>query len=486
MRLILLLFIILAVVILLPRENQYLQLLPHKSHLQQIREKGVITVLTRYDPTTYYEGPEGFAGLEYDLVTLFAKRLGVKAQFIIPDTFKDILQQISAGEADIAAAALTVTEQRKQSMRFAPAYDEITEQIIYRSGRRRPKNSADLAKGIVEVVKGTSHISSLKKLQQTTPELNWYVNADLDTDGLLYLVNEGLIDYTVADSNQIKLIRRFYPKLNIAFNITEPRKLAWALSPSRDTSLYDEVARFFAEIKKNKTLEQLIERHYGHASSLNYVGLCKFRKHKKSRLPAFQALFQEAAEKHQFDWRLLAAIGYQESHWLKNARSPTGVRGIMMLTRGTAKQLGIKNRNDPRQSIEGGARYFRQRIDKIPKRIPEPDRTWMALAAYNVGYGHLEDARILTQKLGGNPDKWIDVKKTLPLLSQKKWYKQTRHGYARGKEPVRYVENIRSYYDLLVWLTEENQIKRNAMAVKEKNLEGESANSALLIDSPAL
>ncbi len=486
MRLILLLIFILTVVALLPKHNQYLMLLPHKSQLQQIKDKGVIKVLTRYDPTTYYEGPEGFAGLEHDLVTLFAKRLGVKAQFIIPDTFEDILQQISAGEADIAAAALTVTKQRKQSMRFAPAYDEITEQIIYRSGRRRPKNSTDLAKGIVEVVKGTSHINSLKKLQQTTPELDWYVNEDLDTDGLLYLVNEGLIDYTVADSNQIKLIRRFYPRLNIAFNITEPRKLAWALSPSRDSSLYDEVARFFAEIKKNKTLDQLIERHYGHASSLNYVGLCKFREHQKNRLPAFQAYFQQAAEKHQFDWRLLAAIGYQESHWLKNARSPTGVRGIMMLTRGTAKQLGIKNRSDPRQSIEGGARYFRQRIDKIPKRIPEPDRTWMALAAYNVGFGHLEDARILTQKLGGNPDKWIDVKKTLPLLSLKKWYKQTRHGYARGREPVRYVENIRSYYDLLVWLTEENQIKRTAMAVKEKNLADKSANSALMIDSPAL
>lgn len=485
MRLVLLLILILAVVVLLPKQNQYL-LLPHQSQLQQIKEKGVLKVLTRYDPTTYYEGPEGFAGLEYDLVTLFAKRLGVKAEFITPDTFEDILEQISTGKADIAAAALTVTEQRKKRMRFAPAYDEITEQIIYRSGRRRPKNSDDLANGILEVVKGTSHINSLKKLQKKTPALEWYVNDDLDTDGLLYLVNEGLIDYTVADSNQIKLIRRFYPKLNIAFNITEPRKLAWALSPSRDNSLYDEVVRFFADIKKNKTLDQLIERHYGHATSLNYVGLCKFREHKKKRLPLYQAYFEEAAKKYNFDWRLLAAIGYQESHWLKNARSPTGVRGIMMLTRGTARQMGIKNRNDPKQSIMGGARYFRHRIDKIPERIPEPDRTWMALAAYNVGYGHLEDARRLTQKLGGNPDKWIDVKKTLPLLSQKKWYKQTRHGYARGKEPVRYVENIRSYYELLVWLTGEDQIGKNAMAVKEKNLPEKPSNSALSIDIPAL
>jgi peptidoglycan lytic transglycosylase F len=453
------------------------------SQLEKIKRDGTLTVLTRYDPTTYYEGAEGYTGFEYDLVMLFAEQLHVKVNFIVPKTFEEILTRISRGDADIAAAGLTITENRKQKMRFAPYYDEITEQIIYRSGKRRPKNGKDLTRGILEVVKGTSHIESLIHLRKQAPDLDWNVNEDLNTDGLLYLVNEGLIDYTVADSNQAQLIRRFYPKLNIAFNITKPRQLAWALSPSKDSSLYDEIVNFFDTIKKDKTLSQLIDRHYGHASSLNYVGLCKFREHVKKRLPAYQKFFQEEAEKYQIDWRLLAAIGYQESHWNKNAKSPTGVKGIMMLTKGTAKYLGIKNREDPRQSIEGGARYFIQRIKKIPERIPEPDRTWMALASYNIGFGHLEDARVLTQKRGGNPDKWMDVKKTLPLLSQKKWHSKTKHGYARGKEPVRYIENVRSYYDLLVWLTEENQIEKNAMTIKQKE---KLKNAALNIDSPVL
>ena len=318
-------------------------------------------------------------------------------------------------------------------------------------------------------------------MRKETAELDWNVNEDLDTDALLYLVNEGLIDYTVADSNQAQLIRRFYPKLKVAFDITKPRQLAWALSQSDDSSLYDEVVIFFNKIKKDQTLAQLIDRHYGHTDSLNYVGLCKFREHTNNRLPAYQKFFEEEAEKYQIDWRMLAAIGYQESHWNKDAESPTGVKGIMMLTKGTAKHLGIKDREDPRQSIEGGARYFIQRIKKIPERIPEPDRTWLALASYNVGFGHLEDARILTQQRGGNPDKWMDVKESLPLLSQKKWFSQTKHGYARGKEPVRYIENVRSYYELLVWLTEENQIEKNAMTIKQKE-----QNTALAIDTPAL
>ncbi len=440
------------------------------SQLEQIRAEGVLRVLTRLDPTTYYESSEGFTGLEYDLAMLFAKHLKVRAEFIIPESFDEILSAIAENKADIAAAGLTVTEQRKSLMRFAPAYQTITEQIVYKSDRRRPKKISDLSRGILEIVKGSTHHESLQLLQQNNPKLEWNLNQELGSDGLLYLVNEGLIDYTVADSHQASIIKGFYPELNIAFDISQPRQLAWALPISEDDSLYQEVVLFFDQIKKNNILNELLEKHYGHANNLNYVGNCTFRKHIKERLPKYQQLFQKAADKHQLDWRLLAAIGYQESHWNKKAVSPTGVKGLMMLTKATAKQLKISNRIDPAQSIKGGALYFKQRLKKIPARIPEPDRTWMALASYNVGFGHLEDARVLTQKRGGNPDKWMDVKKNLPLLSVKRWYKQTKHGYARGKEPVRYVENIRSYYDLLSWLTNDDQIEKKVMAATPQSL----------------
>jgi membrane-bound lytic murein transglycosylase F len=453
-----------------------------RNKLEQIKRAGVLHVLTRNDPTTYYEGPEGYTGLEYDLAMLFAEQLGVKVKFETPNTFDDILTRISKGKADIAAAGLTITEPRSKKMRFAPPYHEITEQLIYRSGTRRPNDISSLTRGIIEVAKGTSHIDSLTYLKRDTPELAWNVNDELDTDGLLYLVNEGLIDYTVADSNQTTLIRRFYPKLNIAFDISEPRRLAWALSPSDDNSLYDEVARFFERIKKDKTLDQLLEKHYGHTSSLSYIGNCKFRQLQKNRLPLYWQYFNAAATQYNIDWRLLAAIGYQESHWLDKAVSPTGVEGIMMLTNDTAEELGIQDRTDPEQSIVGGARYFQQRLQVIPEQIPEPDRTWFALASYNVGLGHLEDARTLTKKQGGNPDKWMDVKQRLPLLTEEKWHQKTKHGFARGHEPVEFVENIRSYYDLLVWLTEENQIKKNAMEIDSEKPKQE----AVTIDPAAL
>ncbi len=441
-------------------------LLP-KNKLEKIKRSGTLHVLTRIDPTTYFQNAGGYAGLEYDLVNLFAESIGVKVKFEVPETFSQILEKISDGEADIAAAGLTVTKQRQQTMRFAPAYHNITEQLIYKSDHRRPQNIADLAKGILEVGESTSHIDSLNQLKTKVPDLSWVGNKELDTNGLLYLLHEGLIDYTVADSNQILLIRRFYPDLNIAFNISQPQQLAWALSKSEDASLYDEVNQFFRRIKADKTLAQLIEKHYGHAATLNYVDNCIFREHKRERLPAYQQHFVKAAHEYDLDWRLLAAIGYQESHWQDNAVSPTGVEGIMMLTNDTADLLDIKNRKDPVSSIFGGARYFRQRITAMSDKIPEPDRSWFALASYNVGTGHLEDARMLTKKQGGDANKWMEVKKRLPLLSESRWYQQTRFGQARGDEPVQYVENIRGYYDLLVFLTEENQIKKNAMADTE-------------------
>jgi len=430
--------------------------------LEEIQESGTLKVLTRFDPTTYYEGPEGPIGLEYDLVQLFASKIGVEAEFVVPNSFGQIISRIMVGDAHLAAAGITVTEKRKQLMRFAPAYRKITEQLVYRSGNNRPKKIPDLYGGILEAINGSSHVSTLTQLRTEFPELDWIVNTELEAFELLELVDKGLIDYTVADSDQLLLTRHYYPKLHVAFNLSKPLDLAWAFPHGEDNSLYDAATGFFEEIKQNGTLAGLIEKHYGHTGALDYVGRCTFRKHFFQRLPKLRPYFEQAANETGIDWRLLAAIGYQESHWKTNAVSPTGVRGIMMLTQATAKELGIRNRSNPHQSIDGGARYFKMRRKSIPPDILEPDLTWMALAAYNVGPGHLEDARVLAAMRGEDPDRWIVVKETLPLLSQRRWYRKTKHGYARGREPVRYVKNIRNYYALMVWLTSSEDEEKQA------------------------
>jgi membrane-bound lytic murein transglycosylase F len=424
-----------------------------RSALERVQEEGVLRVATRNSATTYYEGPGGsFRGLEHDLVQRFADRLGVEARFLVPGSLDGILQMTMKGKVDLAAAGLTVTPSRSLLVRFAPPYHEITQQLVYRLGTTRPRDLRDTLDGTLEVVAGSSHEEELERRKADLPELSWRAHADLGSEELLYLVREGVVDYTVADSHEVALNRRYYPKLTVAFDLTEPQPLAWAFPHSQDSSLYDEAMAFFEEIESDGTLAELIERYFGHVGRMNFVDFRTFRRHVLQRLPRLRPHFEQAAEENGIDWRLLAAIGYQESHWDSTAVSPTGVRGIMMLTSATAKQLGVEDRTDPEQSILGGARYVNVVRGKIPDRIPDPDRMWLALAAYNIGFGHLEDARILTERQGADPDKWADVKHRLPLLTKKKWHSTVRHGYARGREAATYVDNIRNYYDMLRWI----------------------------------
>ena len=429
---------------------------PQRSVLQQVLAAGELHILTRNSGTTYFEGPQGPSGLEYELMRRFAEKLGVELKISVPDNLNDILNQISDGEAHIAAAGLTITEQRKQQVRFAPAYQTITQQVVYNVKNAKPRSIKQLD-GNFEVVSLSSHVEQLNRLKAKHTKLEWIENSEADSTELLTLVAEELIDYTVADSNEVAYNRRYYPRLRVAFDITDPQGLAWAFPISEDNSLYDAAVEFLNELKESGELERLLKHNYQHVQNYDYAGTHSYLAQIRRRLPTYQEMFQQAAEKYDLDWKLLASLSYQESHWRQNAVSPTGVRGMMMLTNATADHLGVVDRTDPYESIMGGARYLRALMDKVPAHIPEPDRVWIAVASYNVGYGHVVDARKLAAKRGDNPDKWVDIKATLPLLSKRKWYKQTRYGYARGWEPVRYVENIRSYYDILTWHLEKEQ-----------------------------
>ena len=174
-----------------------------------------------------------------------------------------------------------------------------------------------------------------------------------------------------------------------------------------------------------------------------------FLRHIETRLPHYRDEFQQAEKATGVPWTLLASVAYQESKWNRHAVSPTGVRGLMMLTRSTANALGIRNRLDPAKSISGGARYLSYLHKRVPSEIRMPDRMFVALAAYNVGFGHMKDARVLAEQLGKDSTKWDDLKEVLPLLSQKEYYEDLPHRYARGWEPVHYVKRIRAYRKIL-------------------------------------
>lgn len=419
--------------------------------LERIQNRGILKVVTRNTPTTYYIGPTGATGFEYDMVNEFAKQIGVELEIIVEHDFSNILPTIKAKKADIAAAGITITPARETQVTFSQSYHDIKEITVYRAGNKKPRSIEDLESTDLHVVRGASHEESLLALKKQHKSLRWTSHDNVDINYLFESVSQGDHEVVIADSIDYEFNKRFYPRLRRGISISDTKKLAWAVTKSSDNSLLNKINEFLELSDKNGLLQHLNEKHYTHVPSFTYADAHTFRKHIKQYLHDLIPLFKIVANEFDIDWRFLASISYQESHWNPNATSPTGVRGLMMLTQPTALQLNIDDRLDPYQSLKGGAQYFVKMSEKIPARIKDPDKTWFALAAYNIGYGHLEDARIITQRNGKDPDLWRDVRESLPLLSVKKYYSKTKHGYARGQEPVKYVRNIRNYYDLLLW-----------------------------------
>jgi membrane-bound lytic murein transglycosylase F len=425
--------------------------------LEEVRALGELRVVTRNSPITYYLGPAGPEGPDYELLQGFAEHLGVRLKLVEADRFSDLLGDVEAGRAHMAAAGLTVTAERAKRVDFGPPYQTVSQHLVYHRGRTPPRSLKDVRGRRLEVVAQSSYVETLNAARGQVPGLVWTEDPTADAGELLDRVERGEVDFTVVDSNLFSIFQRFHPELRVAFNVAEGDALAFAFQRRGDRSLIDEAATYLAEMRASGDLEHLMDRYYGHKGSFDYAGTRKFMRDYQRMLPQYRPLFEKAGQRADIDWRLVAAVGYQESKWDPAAVSPKGALGLMMLTPDTAQLMGIENPTDAGQSIVGGSRYLwrmRKRIVRLAPEATEADQTWMALAAYNMGYGHLLDARRITQLNGGNPDRWVDVQKSLPLLMERRWYRQARWGYARGRETMAYVRNVRNYYDILVWLTE--------------------------------
>jgi membrane-bound lytic murein transglycosylase F len=421
--------------------------------LAEIQSRGELVVVSRNSPTTYYLGKDGPTGFEYALTELLAQALDVQLRMQTAYNLRDIFTQLQRQEADLAAAGLTLTEGRAASFPHSIPYYQLTPQVIYPVGNFRPRQLSDLSQLTIAVLAGSSHVEMLGALQNSElPDLRWEEIDEGDSTQLLELLNAGQADVAIIDSNEFAVQQGLYPRQKVAFDLGQQQAMVWYLSPGVDnTRLLAFIDGFIERVKADGTLERLREQYFGHTDGVSHTSVFTFARNVHETLPPFEALFKQIAREYQMDWHLLAAMAYQESHWNPLATSPTGVRGMMMLTEDTARSMEVDNRLDVAQSLRGGARYLKDIKRDLPDDIKEPDRTWLALAAYNIGPTHLEDARLLTRQQGGDPNLWQDVMERLPLLQKTRFYKNTRYGYARGMEAVGLVQNIRHYYSILAW-----------------------------------
>ncbi|EIU7557221.1 MULTISPECIES: membrane-bound lytic murein transglycosylase MltF [Providencia] len=437
------------------------------SQINRIISQGELRISAVSSPLIYIDEQKQLRGFDYELAQGFASYLGVKLKITIRPNFEQIFDDLENGDADIAVAGLLYNKERLAKTKTGPSYLNVTQQLVYRKGTTRPKSFNDID-GKLLVTSGTAHASTLKELAKEYPNLKWEETSQYTTNQILEMLADGEIDYTLEDSIAIALQQRIHPQIAVAFDLLDDHAVTWYMRRSQENSLDAALLDFFNLSNESELLARLNEKYFSHVESFDYFDTMAFIKAIDNKLPDYQPLFEKYAQ--QIDWKLLAAIAWQESHWDPLATSPTGVRGLMMLTKPTAATMGIADRLDAEESIKGGAAYIAYIMDRLPETIAEDDRIWFALSAYNMGYGHMQDVRKLTEMLGGDPNRWFDVKARLPLLTQKKYYSQLTYGYARGHEAYRYVENIRRYHQSLVGYLQSRERKQHTLDIAQKSL----------------
>ncbi|NOT81748.1 MAG: membrane-bound lytic murein transglycosylase MltF [Gallionella sp.] len=386
------------------------------------------------------------AELAKELVQLLGKFLHTQIE-LLPMPAENISAALQGHKVHLAAAPLR--SKTSTTLRFGTPYQTVREQLVCNSDNPLPKTLAELTAANLTAIAGSAQEMALHEAQKNFPTLQWQARSKLTADKLLTEVAEGKVACATANELQFADARNYHPNLTVVLDIAPPSKLAWGFPSDADTDLLKQVDKFFTDIQKNRTLPRLLDRYYGHHNRLDKLDAAAFIQATNTVLPHYREMFEEAADITGDDWRLLAALAYQESQWDPLATSYTNVRGMMMLTEDTADRMNLSNRLDARENILAGAKYLVVIKESIPERIQEPDRTWLALAAYNQGFGHMEDARVLTSRAKQNADSWSDVKKWMLRLNQPEVYITVKHGYARGGEAVVLVENIRSYYEML-------------------------------------
>lgn len=418
------------------------------ARIADFRTLGELRVATRLDAISYRVEADGsVSGFEYDLLMRLGDGLGVPVRFVVyPDSLR-AMDAVIKGEAHLAAAGLARND--RLPLRWSAALREV-DYVLAGNGGEEIGREVDLGGRKVTVRRGSLPADMLERIRQRVPGLQVVYPHRAGDQDMLQQLSDGTLDLVATDRLHYAIAAQIHPELSIAYDLPLKSHVAWALPRDHDADLGKAVDDFLAEAAGSGLIARTADRYFGHVRRLTEVDIETFLGRIQDRLPSFRRHFQEAQATTGIDWRYLAALAYQESHWDPLATSRTGVRGMMMLTAETADRLGVADRLDPRQSILGGARYLAMIRDQLPDEIAEPDRSWMATAAYNLGMGHMNGARAIARKLGKDDASWWDMKSVLPLLSRQDYAARLKAGRARGGEAVIMTENIRNYHDILM------------------------------------
>ncbi len=420
---------------------------PDLSRLERIKKNRVLRLITTNAINTYYWYNGQPTGFEYDLAKEFADFLNVDLDIVTPG-WNSMFSYLEQGKGDFIASGLAITKKRLEKVNFSIPHMTVQQHIVHHKLVFGPKNIEALNFQTIDVPRGTSYQSQLEEIKKSGIELNYILHDNIPTEELIRMVYNQDIKFTIADNTIAYLNQRYYPDIRIGIPVQKKEYLAWAVN-KEDSQLLEQINKFFLHANETGILNRITDKYYANIEAADLYDLKIFHQRIKTRLPRYKKIIIEESGKYNFDWKLVAAAIYQESHFNPNAISFTNVRGLMQVTTVTAEEMGIENRLIPAQSIKAGIKYLDKMVKRFDYLEDDYERILFALASYNVGYGHVIDAIKIAEDMGWDGTKWQNLKTALPLLSKSKYYKKTQYGYARGWEPVQYIERILTYFDIL-------------------------------------
>jgi membrane-bound lytic murein transglycosylase F len=418
-----------------------------KTSIKKLQAKKEWVVLTTESPLIYSRSKNGEAfGIDHDLLQSFAKTYGLTLRYEKRSTEQAVLEALARGEGDIAAARLR-TPLSSEGFQVGPAYED-TYLSLYCHDRLRVSNIQDLRKKTVALLEKDDFQGLSTRLQILNPQIKVQVVSDIKTRDLLAHISKKKSDCVIVENMSGDFYSRQFKQIEKVSVVSAPYSLSWILAPAH-SQLARLMSVWFKQAARNDKIMEVHDRYGNYLEELDHRDVQKFLRMIESTLPTYKKNFRSAGAEHRLPWELIASVAYQESHWNPEAQSYTGVRGIMQLTTSTALYLGIEDREDPTQSIQGGAKYLRYLLSLQPKNLNSKDQLALALAAYNIGWAHLKDAQSLAVQMGKNPYSWRHLREILPLLEEPEYAKDLRYGGARGNETVAFVERVKSFYNLL-------------------------------------
>ena len=417
--------------------------------LPGLKERRRLRMITRNNAMTYFIHRGRQVGFEYELIKEFADRHDLRLDIVIPASHADLLAYLNEGKGDVVAAAMTITEERGKQAAFALPYNEVDELVVVRADEDSIASLEDLAGRTVHVRASSSFYTTLMALEDSIAGLQVVpLPDDLETEDILAGVEAGRYDITLCDSNLLDVELAYGRALKAAFSI-KPTVLGWAVR--RDNpALLAALNQYVQEEKGGLFFNMMKKRYFKNRRTITRAK-DSLRVDLSGRLSPYDELVKKYARQYGQDWRLITAQMYQESKFDPQATSWVGARGLMQIMPVTGRELGFTDLHDPEDNIHAGVKYMSQLVNRFDSNVPIEERTRFALAAYNVGYGHVLDARRLAREKGWNPDKWFGhVEQAMRLLTKPAYHKRARYGFCRCGQPVHYVGNIQNMYDAYV------------------------------------